>query len=428
MMMLGIMMAAFVACNKEEEPVDPNKVIESELVDQGQTEEVTEVDNGTSGISLSYESWIVVYQVFADGSTSPNTRSMTKSSADGTKISVVLKNDITNAAQTIDVPNFDVDDEIPKMEYKELSSAPHATRTFVTVIDSASVYTINNGLFVTEFILPYQVAVYDDGITKVTMPYHKYTNIQDKGSVWEDMDNVTEGEKTYQVKKYVHTIVAAFNGKEYTVTVTITLRKLLTGDYILSKKVVNEGMELVSYDLDAKTGISRSWIEIEESWSESGTKKVTEEVLLYNGLPEEEYRIPTLTVNHEIPYSSLTTGNAESTESVYGNRSEEKFAIDKYLQDFSVSITSTADPSVSDAYLCGVTYEKAVYTDEYIRYNMPYLSFTNCIISLELAKDWYNYDSYRTMDFNISVNLSYGSLIYNFLSSGNVRRYLYTDH
>lgn len=74
-LMLGAMMTTFVACDKDEPYVDPDKVIESEVINPGTAEDVTEKENGTEGMSLSYETWIVVHQVFGDGSTSkPATR------------------------------------------------------------------------------------------------------------------------------------------------------------------------------------------------------------------------------------------------------------------------------------------------------------------------------------------------------------------
>ena len=96
--------------------------------------------------------------------------------------------------------------------------------------------------------------------------------------------------RLYQRKLYKHSITAEFNGKAYTVNAEVVLRKELVGDYLVSRKVVDEGVELVSYDLSAKTGVSKSWIKIEENWSQSGIKTLTKEVLLYNGLPEEDYR------------------------------------------------------------------------------------------------------------------------------------------
>ena len=75
-----------------------------------------------------------------------------------------------------------------------------------------------------EFVLPYQAAVYDDGITKVTMPYHKYTDVRDNGGELSDLESVTENGVTYLRKLYKHSIVADFNGKSYTVNAEIVLR------------------------------------------------------------------------------------------------------------------------------------------------------------------------------------------------------------
>lgn len=86
----------------------------------------------------------------------------------------------------------------------------------------------------------------------MTMPYHKYSDIKDNGGEISDLENEVSADKTYQRKLYKHSITAEFNGKAYTVNAEVVLRKELVGDYLVSRKVVDEGVELVSYDLSAK--------------------------------------------------------------------------------------------------------------------------------------------------------------------------------
>lgn len=418
---LGAMMTTFVACDKEEPYVDPGKVIESEVVDPGTAEEVEETDNGTEGISLSYESWIVVHQVFADGSTSqPQTRTGASASA-GNKISVVSESRLTDVSAVADVSGFELNEAVSKIDYRELGSAKHETQSFVTIIDSATVYTVDYGIFAVEFVLPYQAAVYDDGITKVTMPYHKYTDVRDNGGELSDLESVTENGVTYLRKLYKHSIVADFNGKSYTVNAEIVLRKEQKGDYLLSQKVVGEGVELVSYDLTAKTGVSKSWITIEETWSESGTKEVKKEVLLYNGLPDEPSAMFQLPVDKEVSFSSLKLGDLETSVSEYGKRSEDGFKVTKHLLISAWPVTSSEDESANRNYSFRVTYETAVYSDEYITYEMPYLSFDNAKCSISQISDWQADTRFSSMFVSFSSSICLEEQKYNFIEEGEIR-------
>lgn len=418
---LGAMMTTFVACDKEEPYVDPGKVIESEVVDPGTAEEVEETDNGTEGISLSYESWIVVHQVFADGSTSqPQTRTGASALA-GNKISVVLESRLTDVSAVADVSGFELNEAVSKIDYRELGSAKHETQSFVTVIDSATVYTVDYGIFAVEFVLPYQAAVYDDGITKVTMPYHKYTDVRDNGGELSDLESVTENGVTYLRKLYKHSIVADFNGKSYTVNAEIVLRKEQKGDYLLSQKVVGEGVELVSYDLTAKTGVSKSWITIEETWSESGTKEVKKEVLLYNGLSDEPSAMFRLPVDKEVSFSSLKLGDLETSVSEYGKRSEDGFKVTKHLLVSAWPVTSSEDESANRNYSFRVTYETAVYSDEYITYEMPYLSFDNAKCSISQISEWQADTRFSSMFVSFSSSICLEEQKYNFIEEGEIR-------
>ena len=418
---LGAMMTTFVARDKDEPYVDPDKVIESEVVDPGTAEEVEETDNGTEGISLSYESWIVVHQVFADGSTSqPQTRTGASAST-GNKISVILESRLTDVSTTAEVSDFKLGEAVNSIDYRELGSDKHATQPFVTVIDSATVYTVDYGVFAVEFILPYQTAVYDDGVTKVTMPYHKYGDIRDNGGVLSDLESVTEDGVTYLRKLCKHSIEADFNGKSYTVNAEIVLRKVQKGDYLLSKQVVDEGVELVSYDLTAKTGVSKSWIKIEETWSESGIKEVKREVLLYNGLPNEPSAMFQLSVDKEVSFSSLKLGNLETFVSEYGERDEDGFKVTKHLLTNAWPVTSSEDEDANRNYSFRVTYETAVYSDEYITYEMPYLSFDNARCSIGQISEWQADTRFSSMFVSFSSSICLEEQKYDFVEEGEIR-------
>ncbi len=420
---LSATMMFFAACSEDNEPyADPDKVIESEVVDPGVAEEVTEVNNGTEGTSLSYESWIVVHQVFADGSTSKpqgGTRAA-RSSSGGNKISVLLSNTIANSSSTLEVSDFTLNAEgVPGVDYRELGSNRHETQSFVTVVDSAMVYTVDRGLFAVEFILPYQVAVYNDGITKVTMPYHKYSELRDNGGSLSDLDNAEVNGKVYQRKLYKHEISVAFNGKEYAVSAEIVLMKEQQEDYLVSQKVVDSGVELVSYDINARTGVSKSWIKLEENWSVSGVKTVTKEVLLYNSDAEYGYRGFILNVSEKVPFTSLVVGDLSENVSLEGNRTEGDFTVSQYTRDYKFPVS--LENGTNSSYLWGVAYETAVYTKDGLNYEMPSLQYSATEVVMTLEKDWYTTDERaEVMDVKFTAYVSFDKAVYDYSGTGQV--------
>lgn len=420
---LSTTMTFFAACSEENEPyADPDKVIESEVVDPGVAEEVTEVNNGTEGTSLSYESWIVVHQVFADGSTSKpqgGTRAA-RSSSGGNKISVLLSNTIANSSSTLEVSDFTLNAEgVPGVDYRELGSNRHETQSFVTVVDSAMVYTVDRGLFAVEFILPYQVAVYNDGITKVTMPYHKYSELRDNGGNLSDLDNAEVNGKVYQRKLYKHEISVAFNGKEYAVSAEIVLMKEQQEDYLVSQKVVDSGVELVSYDINARTGVSKSWIKLEETWSVSGVKTVTKEILLKNSDSESSYRGFYLETPNKVSFTSLVVGEISESETLEGSRADGEMTVSQYSRLYQLPVKDEA--GISSSYLFGVVYETAVYSKDGFSYEMPSLRYSAVNISMSLGKDWYTRDDGReVMDVVFNASVSFDKAVYDYSGTGQV--------
>lgn len=420
---LSATMTFFAACSEENEPyADPDKVIESEVVDPGVAEEVTEVNNGTEGTSLSYESWIVVHQVFADGSTSKpqgGTRAA-RSSSGCNKISVLLSNTIANSSSTLEVSDFTLNAEgVPGVDYRELGSNRHETQSFVTVVDSAMVYTVDRGLFAVEFVLPYQVAVYNDGITKVTMPYHKYSELRDNGGNLSDLDNAEVNGKVYQRKLYKHEISVAFNGKEYAVSAEIVLMKEQQEDYLVSQKVVDSGVELVSYDINARTGVSKSWIKLEENWSVSGVKTVTKEILLKNSDSESSYRGFYLETPNKVSFTSLVVGEISESETLEGSRADGEMTVSQYSRLYQLPVRDEA--GISSSYLFGVVYETAVYSKDGFSYEMPSLRYSAVNISMSLGKDWYTRDDGReVMDVVFNASVSFDKAVYDYSGTGQV--------
>ena len=255
------------SCEKEEE-ISKREVIESEVLDEGVAQEVTE-EVGTEGTQLSYESWIVV-------------RGQTRAAFEN-KVSVTLFNRFNHVIDEVEVENFDFGQ--PEVGISYQTSDSRKEQDYVTVVDSVLVYSLKyeNG-FVLEYELMYEVPTYDDGVTEKEMPYIRYGAIVDNGMTVTGMDNLTENGQTWLRKLVRHSISVVFNDKSYTIEASVVAKSLeKAGDVLLASKKVNEGVEPVSVDA-AKAS--------EQTWSESGTKTFKKEALLkhYVLFPQEIFR------------------------------------------------------------------------------------------------------------------------------------------
>ena len=245
----GMMMSS---CSKDDYELP--EVIESEVYDEGCAEEV-KAEVGTEGTKLSYESWIMV-------------KGITRASFDN-KVSVTLNNTLNN--------NETLNSEVSgyEMGTPEISTSYQAAdrreNGFVTIQDSVLVYSVAYKYFTLDYRLVYQVGVYDDGVTRKVMPYHRIENVVDKGYTIEDMD-IAPDEKgnIYARKKYTHTINVTCNGKSYDVTSSRILLRFLSngGPYIKNSKVLDEGL---SRNGDGYS----SWLKVEQSWSTGEVKTET---------------------------------------------------------------------------------------------------------------------------------------------------------
>ena len=197
-------MSVFTSCSKDDEPYLP-EVIESEVLETGISNDVNEI-SGTEGTQLSYESWIVV-------------KGQTRAAFEN-KVSVTLNNQLNNVDTTIVVSSYKFKEMTTSVSYKERSKHIDG---FITVTDSVLVYRVSYGGFSFDYNLIYQVPVYDDGFTKQTMPYHRYSKITDKGGEFVDMESIVDGNYAYFRRLYRHTINVECNGKNYDITANVIL-------------------------------------------------------------------------------------------------------------------------------------------------------------------------------------------------------------
>ena len=252
-------MTMMTSCSKDE-PLLP-EVIESEVYDEGEAGEVS-AQSGTQGTQLSYESWIMV-------------RGTTRASFDN-KVSVILNNTFSNVDSVIEVGSFNLGECRTELVYEAANSR---RQDFVTVTDSVLMYKVTFDVFSFSYDLYHEIGVYDDGITRQTMPYHPIRNIRDNGYTLTDMDFVIEdsekvGQVVYLRKRFDHSISLDFNGKTYTLTAKIELR-LYAGAHpaVVSSRLIASGIRDVKNEL--WTGTYTSWAEVEHRYSDGSVGRKT---------------------------------------------------------------------------------------------------------------------------------------------------------
>ena len=279
-------MTMMTSCSKDDYELP--EVIESEVYDEGEAGEVR-AEVGTEGTQLSYESWIMV-------------RGITRASFDN-KVSVTLNNAFNNVDSVIEVGSFNLGECRTELVYEAANSR---RQDFVTVTDSLLMYKVTFDVFSFSYDLYHEIGIYDDGITRQTMPYHPIRNVRDNGYTLTDLDfiieNNGEGEQVvYLRKRFDHSISLDFNGKTYTLTAKIELR-LYAGAHpaVVSSRLIASGIRDVKNEL--WTGTYTSWAEVEHRYSDGsiGNKTYTIEnmrteidadIEKYKELPDADLRL-----------------------------------------------------------------------------------------------------------------------------------------
>lgn len=252
-------MVMFTSCNKDD--FELPEVIESEVLNQGLSEEI-KTETTEQGTKLSYESWITV-------------KGQTRAAFEN-KVAVTLNNSFNNIEEVIEITDINLGDCRTQLGY-ELNTIRQ--EGFVTVSDSILIYKVMFKEFSFTYDLFHEIAVYDDKITRQTMPYYPIYDIRDNGYTLSDLDFVIEdngeGQQLVYLRKQLnHSISFAFNGKAYTLSAKIELRKNAgVHPAILSSEVVKSGIS----DVEHNTWASRysSWIELKHHYSDGNVANKT---------------------------------------------------------------------------------------------------------------------------------------------------------
>ena len=249
-----VLCAVVLSCNKEQ-------ILSSEVKDKGFEGEVSARtvtnEEGLSVQQLSYKSRLSV-------------KGMTKGSFDR-DIVVTVTNELPDVAASFN-REFRVDALTLKRCYSWQYTRYVKTRVsqespYVSIADSTLVVSVDCGYFQFDYKLLYEVPVYDDGVTRETMPYYRYENVVDKGYTIEAKDSKVIDGIAYGCSILHHSIDVTFAGQVYTINANITLLKELgpaSEPYVVRAKIISTTATVI------EDGI-RSYITINRLWSDGTT-------------------------------------------------------------------------------------------------------------------------------------------------------------
>ena len=223
-LVIALTSIAFTSCGPDELP----EVIASEVFGQGMEETITEtpeseLEGAEIAAELSYKSWILV-------------KGETRGSFEE-KVEVTLTNVFNNTETMVEVDDFNLG------EYTtSLSSKIRKTREegFVDIVDTVLIYTVDFEDFSYDFEIEYEVATYDDGVTKQLMPYHRLGVIRDKGiTSFQELDFIVDNDDAVYLRMLLtHKISVEFCGKTYDLVANVELRRYV-GQHPCVVKSVN---------------------------------------------------------------------------------------------------------------------------------------------------------------------------------------------
>ncbi|MDR0907324.1 MAG: hypothetical protein LBM63_01740 [Rikenellaceae bacterium] len=198
----------------------------------------------TEGLTthFDYTSWMYVHH-----ETAPATRGYRIDT-----ITVALRNSLSDVKDTQYVDEFFYEGE-PSVdistEYVGESISKEDRR--VIIYDSVKLVTYRQGVAVIEYRLPFQTAVYDDGMLREEFPGRKYGNKYNPINVVPDSFTVfpngmlTKDGKTYIRNTVKHAIIVEFEYERYRVRATVDLLVEVadtTSPYVVEEKLVGESI------------------------------------------------------------------------------------------------------------------------------------------------------------------------------------------
>ncbi|MBQ8677375.1 MAG: hypothetical protein IJ529_02760 [Alphaproteobacteria bacterium] len=390
----------FVSCGDDEDSVlDNPQIVASSVTASGADENISSSSvtgsDGLIGTQLSYQSWIAV---------AGQTRAAFEK-----RIAVTLTDRLSFTSVSQTVTGFEFGTPVVSREHKKLGS--RLEQDYVTITDSALVYTLTyaNG-FKLVYELVYEVPVYDDGITKITMPYYQIESIEDNGLTISDLADETAEGKVWKRKNCTHSITVWLNGQSFVISSQTEAKSEQQEDVLQSSIVAKEGYELVSYDDEICEGVFKSWLEIKQIWSLGGAKSVKKEVLIKHRVEfpngSSVKRVDSRYTKWD-DFALAVSSTAPTLESE--SNPEENVSVKTWNLGKSVKITKAEDPDFRmDSYV-GLIYDEVTYEDGKLNHKFPSPQFSDLDAAISLSSDWKEQSSNYLAEVRLYLAISYGS-------------------
>lgn len=388
--------ATIVACDKEVE------VISSEVLDTG-SEKVEVVSSCISGTQLSYETWIKM-------------NLETKASGEQV-VKATLKADISASMFDVKTDGFELQPVKLSYSYREDG---RKTDGFVTIIDSVMVCNLDYGAFAYDQELKYQVAVYDDGISKETLPYHRFDKSLTVGDyTLNELDNVGIMEAIYERRIFIQQLKTTFGGQQYKLNNSLVLMKLVSGienpsalekpDYRTKTEILDMGYT----DLD---GCCKSWLKARQYYSDGYTRDIECSVNIGGGS------------NHSImPYITLPNADIK-LESYEIKKGETELGGGMNKTEWVIVYTTEVICALKyNQFNADVTFVREIpyFQDELVTYPMPSIDYSNFKVEepeVRFVENTYTETNgyFASWYFTQSVSADYGTYTFNSSASRQI--------
>jgi len=334
------------------------------------------------GTSLGYMSWIITgKQGF------PNTD---KKNEIGVNIS------LPNGSGTIHVADFNLHNGKSEVTRRQLGTNRSGD---ITLIDSVLVHTIRYDAFKVDFELGYQVPVYNDGRNFRVMPYHRITNIVDKGYTTTDLPNSTESGILYACKVYRHTLSVTVDGVAYDVHYTAILKRLLgdvNSNTVISSRLLSSGTSNVRNSAQKTTYTSS--IVVERRLANGQTEQRTFEVEMQGDMSIASIGAQT------VYYSGVT-----KTTAGYNTADDHVLMVprDRHVMQHYVERKYRVQYNHFHINI-NVNHTEAVYDDGINVFRFPHISYGNINDSFTFVRTS-TQSAFDTYKFTQNVNSNFGS-------------------
>lgn len=158
-------------------------------------------------------------------------------------------------------------------------------------------------------------------------------------------------------------------------------------DILLNSRVIASGVDEGTFHEESAMGFSKAWVEIEQTWSVRGIITFKEEFSLSYQFTYNSNQIARMQSQDKFSFDVLTATAAFDEDVEIVERENGKIVWCR--QNGRVTIKRTDRDFPTSEWLVRCSYEKAIYQDEKLTFELPYIKWDNITVnSFHLISDW----------------------------------------